>query len=142
MTAAPIPPSQAAVQRAAVRMTRIEGDLDAHRQVDDLRFNALAAAIAKLEASLEAVQVEVREGFERLGAAVQEIQLRLAGGDEPAGQTRGHWRIGPFGQWAIGLGALAALALIGWMAGQLWLEEPARIRAAQALDPPATIRAK
>ncbi|HXQ10970.1 MAG TPA: hypothetical protein VN805_08235 [Caulobacteraceae bacterium] len=143
MTAAPVPPpSQAAFPRTAVRMTRIEGDLDAHKQVDDLRFNALAAAIAKLEASLEALQAEVREGFERLGASIQEIQLRLAGGDEPPGQTKGHWRIGPFGQWAIGLGALAALALIGWMAGQLWLEEPARIRAAQALDPPAAMRAR
>jgi hypothetical protein len=142
MTAAPVPPSQAAVQRAAVRMTRIEGDLDAHKQVDDLRFNALATAIAKLEASLEALQVEVREGFERLGAAVQEIQLRLAGGDEAGGQSKSHWRIGPFGQWAIGLSAIALLALVGWMATQLWLEEPARIRAAQALDPPAAMRGR
>ncbi len=116
-------------------MTRIEGDLDAHRQVDDLRFTALAAAIAKLEASLEALQAEVREGFERLGAAIQDIQLRLAGGDEPAGETKGHWRVGPFGQWAMGLAALALLALVGWMATQLWLEEPARIRAAQTPDP-------
>ena len=107
MTAVPAPPSHAAVQRAAVRMTRIEGDLDAHKQVDDLRFSALSAAIAKLEASLEALQAEVREGFERLGAAIQEIQLRLAGGDEPAGPSKGHWRIGPFGQWGIGISALA-----------------------------------
>lgn len=135
MATPPVPPSRAAAQRAAVRMTRIEGDLDAHRQVDDLRFTALAAAIAKLEASLEALQAEVREGFERLGAAIQDIQLRLAGGDEPAGETKGHWRVGPFGQWAMGLGALALLALVGWMATQLWLEEPARIRAAQAPDP-------
>jgi hypothetical protein len=142
MTAAPVPPSQAAVQRAAVRMTRIEGDLDAHKQVDDLRFTALAAAIAKLETSLEALQAEVRDGFERLGAAVQEIQLRLAAGDEPAGVTKGHWRIGPFGQWAIGLGAIAMLALVGWMATQLWLEEPARIRAVQVLDPPAATRGR
>jgi|SRR5580700_1102367 hypothetical protein len=142
MTAVPAPPSQAAVQRAVVRMTRIEGDLDAHKQVDDLRFSALAAAIAKLEASLEALQAELRDGFERLGAAIQEIQLRLAGGDEPLGPSKGHWRIGPFGQWGIGISALAALALIGWMAGQLWLEEPARIRAAQALDPPAAMRAR
>jgi hypothetical protein len=122
-------------------MTRIEGDLDAHKQVDDLRFNALAAASAKLEAGL-ALQAEVREGFERLGAAIQEIQLRLAGGDEPTAPGKGQWRIGPFGQWAIGLGALAALALIGWMATQLWMEEPARIRAAQAFDPPASMRAR
>jgi hypothetical protein len=134
MTSAPAPPSHSA-QRAAVRMTRIEGDLDAHRQVDDLRFTALAAAIAKLEASLEALQAEVREGFERLGSAIQEIQLRLAAGDETAAGVKAHWRIGPFGQWAVGLGALALFALVGWMATQLWLEEPARIRAAQAPDP-------
>jgi hypothetical protein len=142
MTAAPVPPSHAGVQRAAVRMTRIDGDLDAHKQVDDLRFSALSAAIARLEATLEALQVEVREGFQSLGAAVQDIQLRLAGGDESAGQAKGHWRIGPFGQWAMGLSAIALLALVGWMAGQLWLEEPARIRAAQALDPPAAARAR
>jgi hypothetical protein len=140
MTSAPIQPSHAAAQRAAVRMTRIEGDLDAHRQVDDLRFTALAAAIAKLEASLEALQTEVREGFERLGAAIQELQLRLAGGDETASALKAHWRIGPFGQWAIGLGALAFLALVGWMATQLWLEEPARIKAAQTPDPAASAR--
>ena len=142
MTGAPVPSSHAAAQRAAVRMTRIEGDLDAHRQVDDLRFTALAAAIAKLEASLEALQAEVREGFERLGAAIQELQLRLAGGDEAAGAMKAHWRIGPFGQWAMGLGALALLALVGWMATQLWLEEPARIKAAQTLDPPASVRGR
>ena len=142
MTSAPVQPSRGAAQRAAVRMTRIEGDLDAHRQVDDLRFTALATAIAKLEASLEALQAEVREGFERLGAAIQELQLRLAGGDEAAGAMKAHWRIGPFGQWAMGLGALALLALVGWMATQLWLEEPARIKAAQTLDPPASVRGR
>jgi hypothetical protein len=139
MTAAPIQPSPSALQRAAVRMTRIEGDLDAHRQVDELRFGVLTAAIGKLEAGLEALQVEMREGFERLTAAIQDIQLRLAGGDEPAAGARGHWRIGPFGQWAAGLGALAMLALVGWMATQLWLEEPARIKAAQTIDPPANL---
>jgi hypothetical protein len=142
VTAAPAPPSHAAVQRAAVRMTRIEGDLDAHKQVDDLRFSALSAAIARLEAGLETLQAEVREGFERLSAAVQDIQLRLASGDQPAAETKGHWRIGPFGQWAIGSGAIALLALVGWMATQLWLEEPARIRAAQTLDPPPATRAR
>jgi hypothetical protein len=129
------PPVQA--PRAAVRMTRMEGALDAHKQVDELRFNALSAAMLKLEVSLGALQGEVREGFERLGAAIQEIQIRLAAGDD--GPVRGQWRIGPFGQWAMGLGALAALALIGWMAAQLWLEEPARIRAAQMVVDPPTI---
>jgi hypothetical protein len=139
MTAAPIQPAPSAMQHAAVRMTRIEGDLDAHRQVDDLRFGALTAAIAKLESGLEALQTEMREGFERLTAAIQEIQLRLAGGEEFAGGAKGHWRIGPFGQSAIGLGALMLLTLVGWMATQLWLEEPARIKAAQAIDPPAGV---
>ncbi len=142
MTAAPAPPDHAAVQRAAVRMTRIEGDLDAHKQVDDLRFNTLAQAIARLEAGLETLQAEVSEGFERLGAAIQEIQLRLAGGDAASGETKGHWRIGPFAQWAMGLSAIGLFALVGWMASQLWLEEPARIRAAQAPDPPAASRAR
>jgi hypothetical protein len=124
-------------QRAAVRMTRLEGEIDAHRQVDDLRFGALAAAIGKLEAGLEALQGEVRDGFDRLTAAVQDLQLKLAAsGEDAARNARTHWRIGPFAQWAMGLSALAALALIGWLATQLWLEEPARIRAL-APEPPA-----
>jgi len=120
-------------------MTRIEGELDAHRQVDDLRFDALTAAIGKLEAALSALRAEVNDGFDRLRAAIQDLELRLAGAAD--GHVRGHWRIGPFGQWAIGLGALAAFAVMGWMATQLWLEEPARIRAAPpAAEPPAIAR--
>ncbi len=135
MTAPSIQPVRAA-QRAAVRMTRIQGDLDAHKQIDEIRFEALAAAIAKLEIGLAALAAEMREGFERLGAAIQELELRLAAGADEGGGSKGHWRVGPFGQWAMGLGALALLALVGWMAAQLWIEEPARIRAAQPLDPP------
>ena len=143
MTAPPTgqPATPAAAQRAAIRMTRIEGDLDAHRQMDELRFETLAAAIGKLEVSLAALQLDVREGFERLGAAIQEIQLRLAGRPDDADQ-RGHWRVGPFGQWALGLGALALLALMGWMGTQLWLEEPARIHAAQTADPLSVTRVR
>ena len=118
----------------------MEGALDAHRQVDELRFNAISAAMLKLEASFDALQAEVRDGFASLGAAIQQIELRLAATGEGGAKT--HWRIGPFGQWAMGVGALAALALIGWMAAQLWIEEPARVRGAQLLaDPPAAGRA-
>ncbi len=128
-------------RRAAVRMTRLEGEIDAHRQVDDLRFGALAAAIGKLEAGLEALQGEVREGFDRLTAAVQDLQLKFAAaGDDAPPHARTHWRIGPFAQWAMGLSALAALALIGWLATQLWLEEPARIRATPPEPPMAAAR--
>ena len=126
----------AAAPRALERVTRLEGEIDAHKQVDELRFGTLTAAIWKLENGLDALKVEVRDGFERLGAAIQEINLKLAGnGEEGFAQPKGHWRIGPFAQWAIGLGALASLAVIGWMATQLWLEEPARIKAAQASEP-------
>jgi len=111
-------------------MTRIEGEIDAHRQVDELRFGALAAAVTRLESGLDALQDEMRAGFDRLASAVREIEVRLAAADELGPPARGHWRIGPFGQWAMGLGALAAFAVIGWLATQLWLEEPARVRAA------------
>jgi len=137
-TAASRTPGGAGAAPAAVRMTRIEGELDAHRQLDEFRFEALAAAIAKLELGLAALQAEMREGFDRLGAQIQELQVRLAGSEDGA-PAKGHWRIGPFTQWALGLGALAMIALVGWMATQLWLEEPARIRAAQPLDPPAQL---
>jgi hypothetical protein len=137
---APAAAAREIAPRHAERLTRLEGALDAHTQVDELRFNTLTAAIGKLESGLEALKDDVREGFERLGAAIQDINLKLAGnGEEGFTWPRGHWRIGPFGQWAIGLGALALLAAIGWMATQLWLEEPARIKAAQS-DPSAIVR--
>jgi hypothetical protein len=129
--------------RAAERMARLEGELAAHLQVDDFRFNTLTAAIGKVESGLDALKDDVREGFDKLGTAIQDINLKLAAaGDDGAPAGKGHWRVGPFAQWAIGLGALAALAVTGWMATQLWLEEPARIRAAQTADPPPMTRAR
>jgi hypothetical protein len=140
------PPAQAATSlspRTAERMARLEGELDAHKQVDDLRFATLTASIWKVETGLDGLKEDVRDGFDRLGAAVQDINLKLAGsGEVGAVAPRIHWRIGPFGQWAIGLGALALLAVMGWMATQLWLEEPARIKAAQAVDPAVIARAR
>ena len=112
-------------QAQADRITRAEAAIEAHKELDDNRFESLTKGMDEVKRDLHALSMKVddlKDDVHEIKRVVSAKSLSSGDGEGPPG----HWHISPMGQWLIGLAAAALLGLVGWLGSQVYSLQTAR----------------